>query len=241
MQLDEMSSAAIRDVRPGPYLLLEVTDTGTGIPPSVVERMWEPFFTTKEAGRGTGLGLATVRGIVNDHHGAITVQTRPGHGTTFQIFLPAAPDSKSSGEGVASVAIPRGQGELILVVDDDTNVREVTGATLVSHGYRVLAAADGAEALALFATRSLEFRMVVTDLDMPNLDGSALTKVVRALNPSVRILTVSGSSDIEDIRRRAPAFGSFLAKPFNADALLGAVHNLLNSKSAIPWDTQAKD
>ncbi|HEY4246166.1 MAG TPA: response regulator [Lacunisphaera sp.] len=234
-ELDEMSAAGIRNTRPGTYLLLEIADSGTGIPPEVLARMWEPFFTTKEAGRGTGLGLATVRGIVDDHHGTMVVETRVGHGTTFQIFLPAEPDDKILRTDTGSVVIPRGNNELILVVDDDTNVRDVTCATLAAHGYRILSAADGAEALALFAPRNLEIREVVTDLDMPNLDGTALSKVLRALNPSVRILMVSGSSDIEEVRRRVPAGGCILAKPFTAEALLGTINKLLNVATTVSW------
>lgn len=226
-QLDELSAAAISGTRSGPYLFLEVIDTGTGIPPQVLERMWDPFFTTKEAGRGTGLGLATVRGIVEEHHGVITVQTRPGDGTTFQILLPASPGRECATGSAASADIPRGQGELILVADDDASVRDITSATLTGHGYRVLAAADGTEALALFAPRSLEIKVVITDLDMPNLDGSAVARVVRTMNPAVHILTVSGSADVNDPRRHSPLAGAFLAKPFTSEVLLGTIHGLL--------------
>jgi two-component system cell cycle sensor histidine kinase/response regulator CckA len=235
--LDQMSASAMAGVQPGPYLLFEVSDTGTGIPPEVVAKMWDPFFTTKEVGKGTGLGLATVKGIIGEHHGNITLQTHPGQGTTFQIILPAEPDNVSVVTDSASAVIPRGRGELILVVDDDANLREVAGATLVGHGYRVLAAADGTEGLALFAPRSLEIRLVLTDLDMPNLDGSAMTKVMRALNPAIRVLTVSGSSDVEEARRRISPNGAFLAKPFTAESLLRNVNDLLSHGSAIPWES----
>jgi signal transduction histidine kinase len=234
-QMDEAALAGFPGARPGPHLLIEVTDTGTGIPPEVLERMWDPFYTTKEAGRGTGLGLSTVRGIVESHQGSITVQTRPCYGTTFQILLPASPSKEAELDAAVGAVIPRGQGELILVADDDASVRDTTSAALTGHGYRVLAAADGTEALALFAPRSLEIRLVVTDLDMPNLDGSALARIVRNLNPSTRILTVSGSADAEDPRRKAPLAGAFLAKPFSREVLLGTIHELLRRKSAVPW------
>jgi two-component system cell cycle sensor histidine kinase/response regulator CckA len=234
-QFDELSAAAIPGARPGFYLFLEVADTGTGIPPAVLERIWDPFFTTKDAGRGTGLGLATVRGIVQGNQGVITVQTHVGQGTTFQILLPASPGSDYSAAPIAAAVIPRGKGELILVADDDASLRDLTSATLTDHGYRVLAAVDGTEALALFAPRSLEIKVVVTDLDMPNLDGSVLTKVVRSLNPSIRILTVSGSADVDDPRRHSPLAGTFLAKPFTSEMLLGRVHELLARKDDSPW------
>jgi len=239
-RLEVIEAAAIRGARPGLYLCFEVSDTGTGIPPEVLERMWEPFFTTKGTGQGTGLGLSTVRGIVEDHEGAISVRTNPGKGTTFQIFLPASPGKETANPNTATVLIPRGHGELILVVDDDVSVRDVTAATLTGHGYKVLAASDGTEALALFATRNLEVRAVVTDLDMPGLDGSTLAKVAHALNPSVRILIVSGSSDVEDLQRRTPEFSEFLAKPFTADTLLVTITDLLlNCPKAAPQSSAA--
>jgi signal transduction histidine kinase len=227
--LDEGSAAPFPGIKAGDYLRLEVSDTGTGIPAAILEKIWEPFFTTKEKGHGTGLGLATVRGIVKEHGGSITLQSRPGQGTTFQVLLPATRGSESTPGAAAAAARPRGQGELLLVVDDDASVREVTGATLSAHGYRVQSAADGTEAVALFAMRSLEFRIVITDLDMPNLNGAALTKVVSALNPAIRVLLVSGSTNVSDPRRQPPSSGRFLSKPFTADALLGVVHELLTS------------
>jgi CheY-like chemotaxis protein len=198
--------------------------------------MWEPFFTTKGADRGTGLGLATVRGIVEHHEGTIVVQTKPGQGTTFQIFLPASPGDEAVNSTATAATIPRGHGELILVADDDVSVRDVTAATLVGHGYRVLAASDGTEALALFAPRNLEVRAVVTDLDMPSLDGTALAKVVHALNPSVRVLTVSGSSDLEELRRRTPEFSQFIAKPFTASMLLEKIGEMLSKNTVHPFE-----
>jgi signal transduction histidine kinase len=235
-RLDEVSAAAIRGARAGAFLCVEVSDTGTGIPPNVLERMWEPFFTTKGADRGTGLGLATVRGIVEHHEGTIVVQTKPGQGTTFQIFLPASPGDEAVNSTATAATIPRGHGELILVADDDVSVRDVTAATLVGHGYRVLAASDGTEALALFAPRNLEVRAVVTDLDMPSLDGTALAKVVHALNPSVRVLTVSGSSDLEELRRRTPEFSQFIAKPFTASMLLEKIGEMLSKNTVHPFE-----
>ncbi|MBL9216248.1 MAG: response regulator [Opitutaceae bacterium] len=231
-RLDDVAAAAVPGARAGNFLYLEIADTGTGIPPDIIEKIWEPFFTTKGAGQGTGLGLATVRGIVNDHDGVITLRSQVGQGTSFEILLPADPGDESVLHEAAAAAVPRGQGELILVVDDDTAVREVTCATLVAHGYRVLAAGDGTEALALFAPRSLEIRLVISDLDMPNLDGGALAKVVSALNPAIRLLLVSGSTNESDPRRQPAATGRFLPKPYSAEAMLSAVTELL--RGAVP-------
>jgi two-component system cell cycle sensor histidine kinase/response regulator CckA len=228
--LDAMGAAAISGARPGDYLLIEVSDTGTGIPPAILKKIWDPFFTTKGAGKGTGLGLATVQGLVQSHQGVITLETQPGRGTTFRILLPAVPGAEGGSKATGLEGIPRGRGELVLVVDDDTSVRETTSAALRGHGYRTLVAADGTEALGLFAPRSLEVRAVVTDLDMPNLDGMALTKVVLNLNPSVRIILVSGSTDIHDSRWQVPPNGAFLPKPCSGEALLRTLHGLLNGQ-----------
>jgi len=232
LRLDESGAAVIPGARPGSFLQIEVTDTGTGIPAEIREKIWEPFYTTKGADRGTGLGLSTVRGIVNSHGGVIALESDLDRGTTFRILLPALPGSDGVGGNEGTAEIPRGQGELIVVVDDDAAVREIAGAALTEHGYKVLAAADGTEALALLAPRNLEVRLVVTDLDMPNLDGVALARVVRALNPSIRILVVSGSLEEGVFRRPPPETGRFLGKPFTADALLRSVHESLNDGPA---------
>jgi two-component system cell cycle sensor histidine kinase/response regulator CckA len=228
LHLDRLGAATIAHARAGDFLLIEVTDTGTGIPHDIVAKVWEPFFTTKEAGRGTGLGLSTVRGIVRDHGGVIDLQTRPGSGTMFRVLLPALPE-QAAGDARTAATVPRGRGELVLVVDDDDNVREVTCASLIEHGYRALAANDGTEAVALFAPRHLEIRAVVSDLDMPGLDGATLALIVRKLNPSVRVILSSASAGSDDPRRQAPDGGVFLAKPYTTETLLGTLHQLLNS------------
>ncbi|HEX2862713.1 MAG TPA: response regulator, partial [Lacunisphaera sp.] len=160
--------------------------------------------------------------------------THPDQGTTFQVLLPANPDQVDGSVGQAVANIPRGRGELILVVDDDASVREITCASLVAHGYRVLASQDGAEGLALFAPRHLDVRAIVSDIDMPELDGAALSTIARKLNPSVRVILVSGSAEIRDPRRQPPPDGAFLSKPFSADTLLATLHRLLNP--AVPGE-----
>ena len=230
VQLDAVAAAAIPDAKPGPYLKFEVTDTGTGIPPSVAKKMWEPFFTTKDASKGTGLGLATVRSLVQTHGGAITLQTEPGRGTTFSILLPASPGSESMLHPAGLETVPSGHGELVLVVDDDISVRETTSAALAGRGYRTLVAADGSEALGLFAPRSLEIKAIITDLDMPNLDGTALVQVARKLNPGVRVILVSGSADVRDTRREPPINGAFVSKPCSGATLLRTLHQLLREQ-----------
>jgi CheY-like chemotaxis protein len=214
-------------------VVLHVEDSGTGIPPEVVEHIWQPFYTTKETGKGTGLGLSTVRGIVENHKGFIDMQTKTGWGTTFRVFLPAANVEQKPG-GTTSVHpfAARGNGELILIVDDEAQIREITAAILSQHGYRVIIAADGTEAVALFAPRSTEIRVLITDLGMPNLDGASLANVARRLNPNVKILAMSGLASgglSNEMRRFADAF---LIKPFKGDILLNTVNTLLRGAPA---------
>jgi PAS domain S-box-containing protein len=238
--LDEVSVRAIPDAQPGTWLVLHVEDTGSGIPPEVLAHIWEPFFTTKEADKGTGLGLSTVRGIVEAHKGFLSLTTAAGVGTTIRVYLPAA---EVTTDGVAGVTVhpfaTRGSGELVLVVDDEVQIRDVTAATLAHFGYRVLVAADGVEALALFAARSSEISVVVTDLSMPKLDGAAVAGVVQRLNPKAKVLLVSGLAS-GDRNADAKGFdGPVLLKPFKAETLLAAVHQLLQPVPVIPPSAEA--
>ncbi|HWA88045.1 MAG TPA: response regulator [Opitutus sp.] len=234
--LDEFSASHIEGARPGPFVLLTVRDTGTGIDAAALAHIWEPFYTTKGAGKGTGLGLSTVRGIVEGHAGFVSLQTAPGDGSTFGVYLPATPEAlekSTAGPGVSLV--PRGHGELVLVADDEVSIRNMCAAMLSRHGYRVLTASDGTEAIALFAPRSTEIRLVITDISMPNLDGPTLASIVGRLNPSVKILAISGHN--ADSRGQPPAKDvshAFLVKPFRPDMLLATVHRLLHGEPAAP-------
>jgi CheY-like chemotaxis protein len=192
--------------------------------------MWEPFFTTKEPGKGTGLGLSTVRGIIENHQGFIQVETVVGKGSAFHVFLPAAEDGPSDRSNTPWRPLPHGKGELILVVDDEQNVREMTRTMLTRNGYRVILAADGAEAVALFAQRAAEIRLVVTDLHMPTLDGAMLGRALRSMNPAVKVVMVSGLSGLGNRQEQESVkfANAFLQKPFKPDTLLAKVHELLN-------------
>ncbi len=229
--LDEETISEHEGGRPGPFLVLEVEDTGSGIPAEILTHIWEPFFTTKGSGKGTGLGLSTVRGIVENHAGFATVRTVIGEGTAFRVYLPALNNVLDEGAvNTPAAAVPRGTGELVLVVDDEVSIRNMCATMLSRHGYRVLTAADGAEGIALFTPRSQEIRVVITDLSMPNMDGTALAGVVRRLNPAVKIIAVSGLG--LDGEGESPAHGftqTFLFKPFRPDALLTLVHEVLQT------------
>ncbi len=226
-QLDADAANAMPGARPGAFLVIEVGDTGTGIPPEILPRIWEPFFTTKGPGRGTGLGLSTVRGIVAGHQGFCAVHSAPGRGTTFRIFLPAEIASVNEEREIGVADIPRGKGEAILVIEDDAEVRQIVDTVLSQHGYRVTLATDGAEALALLAGSAApaDLRLIVTDLMMPRLGGRQLIELIRRTHPGVRVLVMSGLASGEP--DRVEAGDAFLLKPFRPETLLQEVHALL--------------
>ena len=227
--LDECAAKKIEGGMPGSWLVLHVEDTGTGISPDALAHIWEPFFTTKDADQGTGLGLSTVRSIVEHHRGFISLNTQLGKGATFRVYFPAAElPAKSSNLDPVRPSAARGNGELILIVDDEAQIRDITAAILSRHGYRVLIAADGAEAVALFAARSAEISLVVTDMSMPNLDGAVLANIVKHLSSEVKILAMSGLSSGGGESRMHRFTSAFLFKPFKVEALLEAVSKLLH-------------
>lgn len=227
--IDETAARSIPGAHTGSYLAIHVEDTGSGIPQEILNNIWEPFFTTKEENKGTGLGLSTVRGIVESHGGFITLKTALGVGTTFSVYLRDSQNVASGSANPVSFNAPRGTGELILVVDDEAQIRELAALTLARHGYRVLAARDGTEAVALFTPRATEIKLIVTDLHMPNLGGVALAGVARRQNPDVRIVVTSGMSEEvnEDPTATSRLVNAFLPKPFTIESLLAAVHEQL--------------
>lgn len=229
--LDAAAAQTIENARPGSWLVLEVGDTGTGIPPNILPQIWEPFFTTKSVDKGTGLGLSTVRGIVATHNGFITLETEPGRGTTFRVYLPA--EISDGGEAGSPASAPPGQGknELILLVDDEETIRETAQIILNGAGYRVVTARDGGEGAELFQAQAAEFAMVVTDLDMPRADGETLARSVHALRPDLPVLAISGITS-GSMSAKATAFAeAFLQKPFAAPTLLSAVQSILHKTS----------
>ena len=216
----------------GPYVVIEVEDSGTGMPAQVLEQIFDPFFTTKEPGKGTGLGLSTSLAIVRSHGGFFRVYSEPGKGSRFQVHLPATQETAIP-ENPAPPELPRGNGELILVVDDEVSVRQVTTQTLEAFGYRTVASADGAEAVSLFAHRGPEIALVLTDMMMPVMDGPATIQVLLRMSPSVRIIAASGLNLNEYVARAAGAgIRHFLPKPYTAEALLGAIHEVLGPERA---------
>lgn len=227
--IDAQYAATDHTVPAGDYVLIEVADTGTGMSREVQDRIFEPFFTTKDLGKGTGLGLSTALGIVRSHGGAVTVQSEPGRGSTFRIWLPAQTEPATAAATTAPrPALPEGRGEQILLVDDELPVLTITRQTLEAFGYRVLTAGDGAQAVGLYALHQKEIAAVLTDLMMPVMDGPMLIASLQRINPQVRVVAATGLKASEYVNR-AKALGviRFLTKPYTADALLSMMHEVL--------------
>jgi PAS domain S-box-containing protein len=234
-RIDEQQAALPRGLTSGRYVLVEVTDTGCGMTQEIVDRIFEPFYTTKELGKGTGLGLSTALGIVRSHRGCINVTSETGRGSTFQIFLPVQTISAAPAPAAAEpVALPRGRGELILVVDDEATILGITRQTLESFGYRVITAGDGAEAMGLYALRRHEIALVLTDLMMPVMDGATLIAALRRIDPGVRFIAMSGNSaPAAEGRAAESGVKHFLPKPFPADRLVQLLHQILTEESGL--------
>ncbi|MDZ8050348.1 MAG: PAS domain S-box protein [Aulosira sp. ZfuVER01] len=215
------------EAKAGRHIVVSISDTGTGIPPELLDRIFDPFFTTKEVGKGTGLGLSTVLGIVKNHGGFVEVSSQLSEGTTFQVFLPIA-------EGIATETItkellPLGNGELVLVVDDEVVIQQTTQESLADYNYKTIVANDGVEALAVYAQHQPEISVVLLDISMPNMDGLTAMRSLLILNPQVKIIAVSGLPSNE---QKAMAVGAykFLSKPYTATDLLNILADAIQIK-----------
>jgi signal transduction histidine kinase/CheY-like chemotaxis protein len=213
-------------VTPGQYIKISMTDTGTGMDEKTRERIFDPFFTTKEMGRGTGLGLATVYGIIKGHKGMINVDSEPGHGTTFTIYLPAS-EREVVEEQTATGTIVRGK-ESILLVDDEETVTEVNKELLESMGYRVYATRSGQEAIAVYMEKQKEIDLVILDMIIPGISGGETFDRLREINPGIRVLLSSGYSingKAQEILDRG--CNGFLQKPFQLSELSRKIREIL--------------
>jgi two-component system cell cycle sensor histidine kinase/response regulator CckA len=226
--IDESYARMNLDAKPGRFVLITISDTGVGIPADIIDKIYEPFFTTKGHTKGTGLGLSTAMGIVRSHGGFISVYSEVGRGTQFKIHIPATGSIHDGRADEAQAELPRGHGELILVVDDEAAIREITKGTLETYGYRAMTAADGTEAVAIFAQHRDEIKAVLTDMMMPYMDGLATIRALRKMSPQVRVIASSGLSENG---KAAEAMGAgvkiFLSKPYTAEKLLKALADVL--------------
>lgn len=226
IDLDENYARMYIEAKAGSYVLLSVKDTGDGMTQEIQQRIFDPFFTTKEIGNGTGLGLSTALTIVKSHGGFINVYSERGKGTQFTIYLPAAENELELKENKKTLPYPVGRGELILIVDDEENIRQITKATLEQFGYRTLTAADGTEALAIYAQNAGEIKLVLTDMAMPFMDGAATIRALRRIDPKLPVIAASGltSADINEL-----GVNALLSKPYTAEKLLTTLAEILSA------------
>ena len=224
---DTQYASLVPEAQSGSYILIEVVDSGAGMSQETLDKIFDPFFTTKEPGKGTGLGLSTSLAIVRRHGGFMRVESDLGKGSVFGVYLPVTEQLEDSAPHPGT-ELPRGNGECILLVEDDSAVRVVTQQTLERFGYRVLTASDGAEAISIYARRGPEIDLVFTDMMMPVMDGNATIQVLLRMNPTVRVLAASGFCQSDPVSTAAGAgIRMFLAKPYTADSLLRTIQKAL--------------
>jgi len=237
-ELAESIGGAAAGPKAGRYVEWLVTDSGTGMSPEVLERIFDPFFTTKDPDKGTGLGLSTVLGIIRSHEGAIQVDSVMGKGSTFKVFLPfAVVEEELSAVTVATAGLARGRGETVLVVDDELTVREITRVVLTELNYRVILAVDGTDALMKLVDNPSEISVVITDLQMPHMDGRVLIEALRRMSPDARIILASGTvGALDDASFRALGVHAILRKPFSRADLVAALAAALSKN---PVSSQA--
>jgi len=235
VQIDARFAKSHEGISPGPHVMMVVTDSGTGLPAEIRDRIFEPFFTTKEVGKGTGLGLSTVYGIVRQHKGCITVESHPGLGTTFRVYLPVSPVSLKDAEESDAAPVPHGR-ETLMVVDDEASIRNLIMDSLEPLGYQIITARNGKEALHLAETRSDAIDLVLADVVMPGMKGTELAKSLKQLQPSLKVIYMSGYLD--DTRLRMDVDDQrvdFLQKPLTPRKLSARVREVLDR----PADVEA--
>ncbi|TAE60574.1 MAG: response regulator [Nostocales cyanobacterium] len=212
-----------------PYVIITVTDTGMGIDKKIQDRIFEPFFTTKNLGEGTGLGLSTVLGIVKSHGGFINVYSEEKKGSQFKVYLPAQETSEIVEK--TEISLSRGNGETILVVDDEATICEITKTSLESYNYQVITAHDGMEAIALYVENKDKIALVLTDIFMPSMDGLTSICTLKKINPDIKIIAVSGLAPSDKVSS-AYNMGvkAFLCKPYTATQLLATVSSVISGR-----------
>ncbi|MEY2488905.1 MAG: hypothetical protein QOC70_847 [Verrucomicrobiota bacterium] len=227
--VDEHYASMTPGAKAGPHVLFEVSDTGMGISNEIIDKIFDPFFTTKELGKGTGLGLSTMIGIVKSQGGFVSVYSEIGHGTTFKVYFPAMTNAPELTKESFPATLAPANGELLLLVDDEKSILQVAQVLLEEHGYQVLTAGDATEALAIFAMRKDEIKLVLTDLAMPLMDGIALIRTLRKMQPDVRVIASTGRGGQEQHVQELGGLnvGACLTKPYNKNKLLTVLHDVL--------------
>jgi two-component system, cell cycle sensor histidine kinase and response regulator CckA len=226
IRIDEAFARMNLEAHPGTYVMITVADNGMGIPAALVERIFEPFFTTKDVGKGTGLGLSTSLGIVKNHGGFVEVWSEVDQGAQFKVYLPTMMDEVPP--IVPSTPLLRGHNELILIVEDETAIQQVTSTALIDNHYRTLIASDGIEAIALYAEHKQEIALVLMDIMMPSLDGLSAIRTLQKLNPTVKVVAMSGLATHHQVTEAiGDTVKAFLAKPYTMSELLDTLHQVL--------------
>jgi CheY-like chemotaxis protein len=230
VHLDEAYAQAHHAVVPGPYVMLAMSDSGSGMDAETKSRIFEPFFTTKELGKGTGLGLATVYGIVKQSGGNIWIYSEPGQGTTFKIYLPRVAGDVEPIKSEALPALHLPGSETILVVEDNDNLREVICKTLGKQGYVVLEAANGKDALQIFDNRTWPIDLLLVDVVLPQMSGAEVVKRLQEFDPNLKVLYMSGYTNNAIVHHGVlDTDVAFLQKPFKGTALLLKIRDVLDS------------
>ncbi|MFW5730745.1 MAG: PAS domain-containing hybrid sensor histidine kinase/response regulator [Desulfonatronovibrionaceae bacterium] len=224
------------DAAPGPYVVMTITDTGQGMDKETRKHIFEPFFTTKETGKGTGLGLASVYGIIKSHNGLIFCYSEPGQGTSFRIYLPADKEACHLADEIEKHEKTLSGSETVMVVDDESEIREITCEILEGSGYTTISAASGEEALSLYAEEPQAVDLVVLDLNMPGMGGQECLKRILELNPEARVVIVSGYSECQAHNQNIISKASgYISKPYQLGHLLASIRAVLDlPESGVP-------
>jgi PAS domain S-box-containing protein len=230
MQVTPMEAACHEGSKPGDYVCFSVTDTGDGIPPERIGKIFQPFFTTKATGKGTGLGLSTSFNIIKKHDGFMTVVSEPGHGAEFKVYLPVAEELVEKPEP-EKVSLPAGEGQCILVLGDETAILAIMRAALENYGYTVVTASTGPEAITRLGFNAVN--LVITDLDMPFMNGQTIIESLRKIIPQLKTIIVSGSEKALENARQELNVDAFVVKPFTNEALIKTVHSVLAEREKV--------
>jgi two-component system cell cycle sensor histidine kinase/response regulator CckA len=230
--VDEQYASMTLSAKPGPHVMFRVTDTGAGMSRATIDKIFDPFFTTKEVGKGTGLGLSTVLGIVKSHGGFISVDSEIGTGTTFKVFLPAKVSEESSQKSEMPLELLEGNGEVLLVIDDEPGVVQMTKMILEKSSYRVLTAENGPDALAVIAQHAEPTKVVLTDMSMPFMDSVVLIRAIKKMKPAMMFIASTGQGE-ETRMGELESLGvkNFLTKPYDTHTLLTTVRDTLSAQS----------
>jgi PAS domain S-box-containing protein len=230
-EIDEKMAAPSPDLHPGHYVLLTVSDTGHGMAPNVLERIFDPYFTTKKVGEGTGLGLAVVHGIVKNHRGTVKVKSEPGKGSAFHVYFPSVDSLKKVSETQKSKPLPLGDHESILFVDDEKALVDLGEKMLERLGYEVVARTSSIEALECFRNQPDRFHLVITDMTMPNMTGDKLAQELMRIRPGIPVILCTGYSDrISEAKAKALGIQEFVSKPFDMNHLARVIRRAIDHK-----------